>query len=118
MKMVLSFLASSGVPAIPLQCFGYRHFARNPLYFAQGHLYHVPPSYSEYSVFEVDDSNKEDARPHLTTHPRGGHLYYSGRDMDQLVRRMDSLDLTTLGEAGWEERYRERLLKNHDGTRT
>jgi hypothetical protein len=108
-----------GVPAIPPRSLGYRHFARTPLYFTQGRLYHIPASESEYSIFKVDDSNpKDDTRPRLTDHPKGGHLYYNGRDMERTIRRLGWLDLTTSGEVGWEERYKRRLIQNQNETRT
>ena len=44
-------------------------------------------------------------------YPRGGHNYYNNRDMERLLRRMGWLELTKLGDSGWEKRYRARLLR-------
>lgn len=105
---------NDGVPALPLQSLGYRHFSRAPLYFTEGRLYHVPESESEPSIFKVDGS-KDDTRPRLMDHPKGGHLYYNGRDMERTIRRLGWSDVK-LGEAGWEERYRKRLSQDYNET--
>lgn len=108
----------SGVPALPPSILGYRHVAQMPFYFSQGRLYRIPSSEAECTIFKVDDSNYDgDVIPRFTEHPRGGHLYYSDRDMERLLRRMSWIDLATIGERDWEKRYKKRLLGNNDGRR-
>ena len=48
-------------------------------------------------------------------HPRGGHLYYNGRDMEQTIRRLGWLHVNSSGEVGWEERYTTRLRASKTG---
>jgi hypothetical protein len=61
----------------------------------------VPSSESEYALFDVYMDLME---PPL--HPRGGHNYYNGRDMEMTYRRMQYLDKILAGEESWEVRYR------------
>ncbi|CAK5282831.1 unnamed protein product, partial [Mycena citricolor] len=100
---------NDGIPALPPLALGYRHFARAPYYFVQGRLYRVPEALAEYSLFDVDLS--EDAvEPPL--HPRGGHNYYNGRDMERFARRIGYLDRAMKEVGDWRERYREQVAKH------
>jgi hypothetical protein len=103
----LDLTHASGVPSIPPQFLGYRHFARAPLYFIEGCLYHVPASESERDFFKVHAEPTENLRRNLQ-HPRGGHNYYNNRDMERVLRTMVLLQSTGLGEPDWDG-YEDRL---------
>jgi hypothetical protein len=81
-------------------------------YFAHGTLYSIPPSESEYTIFEVDDDL--DTKTRLIKYPKGGHLYYNDRNMELLLVRINwiQVDVSNFGEANWVERYQERFLRN------
>ena len=65
--------------------------ASNPFYLYQGTLYKVPTSEKEHGHFHIDMATipsaevKSISRP---LHPKGGHNYYAGRDMEKLQRRL------------------------------
>lgn len=103
------------VTALPPSILGYRHFCQNPIYFAQGHLFRIPPDVSECSHFPIklDDDDaaaaaQKDVPPEF---PRGGHNYYNGRDMEGTLQKIWRLKIPTLGEVGWEERHRGHLRR-------
>jgi hypothetical protein len=100
----------TGVPAIPLLSFGYRHFTERPLYFFGGRLYNVPPSESEYTLFMVEPDIGDNEQ--IPNHPRGGHNYYNGRDMEKFSRRMKWMDEMMGGKDDWERGYKQRLAKH------
>ena len=72
--------------------------ASNPFYLYHGTLYKVPTSEKEHGHFHVDTATIQPAgagaaigstpRP---LHPKGGHNYYAGRDMEKLQRRLKSI---------------------------
>jgi hypothetical protein len=97
-----------GVPSIPPQWLGYRHFAISPLYFVEDCLYHIPPSESERDLFEVRAEATEDAQRRVLQHPLGGHNYYNNRDMERVLRTMALLRSTWSGEPDWDG-YQENL---------
>ncbi|KAJ6487728.1 Alpha/Beta hydrolase protein [Mycena sanguinolenta] len=101
---------NDGVPSLPPLAFGYRHYARSPFYFVHGRLYHVPPESHEYALFHVTlDSEDEKIAPE---HPRGGHNYYNGRDMERFARRTIWV-LEAMKKGGdWKERYRAKVAKH------
>lgn len=99
-----------GVPSLPPYSIGYRHFTPNPLYFLWGHLYHIPPSESEHTLFDLQQEDA--AENYLLDHPRGGHNYYSGRDLEKFVRRMRWLDNAMSGDGDWESRYKKHVRKH------
>ncbi|KAJ7048626.1 Alpha/Beta hydrolase protein [Mycena amicta] len=92
---------SSSVPALPPKAFGYRHFVERPYYHEHGRLYRVPADLKEYSLFHCDaapssslsstsslfspSASSTDSEP-TPLHPRGGHNYYNGRDMEKVAR--------------------------------
>ncbi|KAJ7591492.1 Alpha/Beta hydrolase protein [Mycena floridula] len=93
---------NDGVPTLPPSWMGYRHCSRQPLYFADGCLYHVPESECEFASFSVPDSDQ------IPLHPLGGHNYYSNRDMERTQRRMVWLaKILNDDQDDWERRYRE-----------
>jgi hypothetical protein len=48
----------------------------------------IPPSESEHGHFNVDVPEDQ-----VILHPRGGHNYYGGRDMERLQRRLKAITL-------------------------
>ncbi|KAJ7468086.1 Alpha/Beta hydrolase protein [Mycena latifolia] len=102
---------NDGVPSLPPRTFGYRHFAQSPLYFVHGRLYRVPPESREYALFHVTPDLQDDVPPE---HPRGGHNYYNGRDMEKSARRFGWLEKATKMEGDWKELYRAKVVK-HEG---
>ncbi|KAJ6614607.1 Alpha/Beta hydrolase protein [Mycena sp. CBHHK59/15] len=100
---------NDGVPALPPRSFGYRHFAQTPLYFVHGRLYHVPAAAREFALFHVTpDLESKQAPP---AHPRGGHNYYNGRDMEKFARRIAWLDKAMKMEGDWKEQYRVKVAQ-------
>ncbi|KAF7351387.1 Triacylglycerol lipase [Mycena sanguinolenta] len=99
-----------GVPSLPPLAFGYRHYARSPFYFLHGRLYHIPVESREYALFHVTlDPEDEKIAPE---HPRGGHNYYNGRDMEKFARRTIWV-LEAMKKGGdWKERYRAKVAKH------
>lgn len=93
---------SLGVPALPPHIFGYRHYAREPLYLVEDRLYRVPAVEAEHTLFHVS-LNEDETRP--PAYPLGGHNYYNGRDLEKLTRRISWLGMATPSKEGWEERY-------------
>ncbi|KAJ7634587.1 Alpha/Beta hydrolase protein [Roridomyces roridus] len=108
---------NDGVPALPPRYFGYRHYVQTPFYFLHGNLYRIPPSESEYTSFHVssDESKDPEKLVSLPIHPRGGHNYYNGRDMEKLLRRANWVDRAIKKGGDWKEGYRVRFEKynNH-----
>ncbi|KAJ7449149.1 Alpha/Beta hydrolase protein [Mycena galericulata] len=112
---------NDGVPALPPLSFGYRHYAQSPLYFVHGRLYQVPTASREYALFHVSpelDSNDDSEHAHaaLPEHPRGGHNYYNGRDMEKFARRAIWLDKAMKKDSGpgdWKEHYRAKFAKHN-----
>ena len=102
----------AGVPSLPPATFGFRHFAAHPLYFLHGRLFHIPESENEHGIFKVE---KDAAwRTELPKHPRGGHNYYSGRDLEGLWRRMEWV-ADMMGEGTeWESGYLARVRKEEE----
>ncbi|KAI0068349.1 alpha/beta-hydrolase [Artomyces pyxidatus] len=105
---------NDGVHALPPHSWGFQHFCKKPVYLSRGKLYSIPSSESEHSVFEVVDSEPEKSD---IINPRGGHNYYSERDLERAVRRLRWLDKATRtkakseGSSGWEKRYRILVAK-------
>ncbi|KAI0033151.1 Alpha/Beta hydrolase protein [Vararia minispora EC-137] len=99
-----------GVPAIPPASLGYRHFCREPLYFVHGKLYRIPSSEREHALFDIEPVADVEA----PLHPRGGHNYYNGRNMENAFRRLQFLgDIIEKRSDGWEDRYLKRVRKRH-----
>ncbi|KAJ3777739.1 Alpha/Beta hydrolase protein [Lentinula raphanica] len=97
---------NDGVPALPPLFLGYRHFTQSPLYYNHNHLYHIPSSESEYTLFHVDAEKSLE-------YPRGGHNYYNGRDQERLLRRLGWLDKSiTTGDSNWQQLYLNRVAKH------
>lgn len=104
---------NDGVPSLPPKCFGFRHFALNPLYSMQGRLYHIPSSESEFCLFHVSlEGNEKDQ---ITPYPLGGHNYYNLRDMERVARRMEWMLNCMAGNERWEDLYRAHVAKR-EGT--
>lgn len=90
---------------------GYRHFSEAPLYLFHGRLYKVPPSEVEHSIFAVEPSRGAEHEP--PAHPRGGHNYYNGRDMELLQRRIGWTIEAGLGRtADWTEAFLRRVKED------
>ncbi|KAJ6582923.1 Alpha/Beta hydrolase protein [Mycena vulgaris] len=102
---------NDGVPSLPPLTFGYRHYAQSPLYFVHGRLYRVPLASREYALFHVT-SDLEDEKV-LPEHPRGGHNYYNGRDMEKFARRIGWLDKAMKMEGDWKDLYRVKAAKHN-----
>ena len=88
--------------SLPPQFLGYHHFAQAPLYLEKGCLYHVPPSESEAAFFNVIVDTQEQEQRQFLDHPRGGHNYYNGRDMERVLRTMRLLVSTSSGKPDWD----------------
>jgi pimeloyl-ACP methyl ester carboxylesterase len=104
---------NDGVPALPPLWMGYRHLSLSPLFFHHNRLYQIPEADHEYGAFPVQVA--EDAEP--PEHPRGGHNYYNGRDMERGARRMGWLEKALgKGNGDWEKRYRT-IVERNEGVR-
>ena len=101
-----SFLV--GVPMLPLMKTGYVHHTTNPLFLRNDQLFRIPDSEKEYGSFDIPVI--DGAPPPL--HPKGGHNYYNGRDLEKLARRTDSLSrLMKDGDDSWVKSYVEEVTR-------
>lgn len=66
---------------------GYVHHTTDPLFLRNDQLFRIPDDQKEYGFF--DTPTIEGAPPPL--HPKGGHNYYNGKDLEKLVRRASAL---------------------------
>ena len=97
-----------GVPMLPLMTFGYVHHTTNPLFLRHDRLFRIPDSEKEYGSFDIPPV--EDASPAL--HPKGGHNYYNGRELEKLARRVDILSRLMKDEDDqWVESYVEEVTR-------
>jgi len=100
---------NDGVPALPPTRLGYRHFCQESIYTVGGKLYRTPPAECEHALFRVV---QEDDATGVPLFPKGGHNYYSGRDLEKFSRRIMWLNRAAPEKEGWEDRYMELLRKN------
>jgi len=105
---------NDGVPSMPPLAFGYRHYAQSPFYFVHGRLYQIPPASREYALFHLTPDLEDEKN--VPEHPRGGHNYYNGRDMEKFARRMMWLEKAMRRDGDWKERYRAKVVKHSLGT--
>jgi len=97
-----------GVPMLPPMKTGYVHHTMNPLFLRNDRLFRIPESEKEYGSF--DTPTVEDAPPPL--HPKGGHNYYNGRELEKLARRADTLmKLMKDEDELWVESYLEEIAR-------
>ncbi|KAH7930999.1 alpha/beta-hydrolase [Leucogyrophana mollusca] len=76
-----------------------------PLYYVHGQLYVIPETESERALFDCNTSVQQ-----IPNHPRGGHNYYNGRDMERASRRMNWVkEMQNKYKGNWEELYRKRV---------
>jgi len=93
---------------LPLMKTGYVHHTTNPLFLRNDQLFRIPDSEKEYGSF--DTPSVEDAPPPL--HPKGGHNYYNGRELEKLARRVDALSKLMKDEDDlWIESYVEEVTR-------
>ncbi|KAL1731829.1 Alpha/Beta hydrolase protein [Schizophyllum commune] len=92
---------NDGVPALPPLAFGFRHFTQTPFYLTDDHLYRIPESEAECTLFDVQERATD------PTYPKGGHNYYNGRPIERFFKRINWLEKAKPGVEGWEERYRK-----------
>ena len=91
-----------GVPMLPLVKIGYVHHTTNPLFLRNDRLFIIPDSEKDYGSFGIPPT--DDAPPPL--HPKGGHNYYNGRELEKLARRVDTLNKLMKDEDNlWVESY-------------
>ena len=98
----------AGVPMLPLMKFGYVHHTTNPLFLRNDRLFRIPDSEKEYGSFDIPSI--EGAPPPL--HPKGGHNYYNGRELESLARRVDALNrLMRDDDELWVDGYVEEVTR-------
>jgi hypothetical protein len=98
----------SGVPMLPPVKTGYVHHTTNPLFLRNDQLFKIPDSEKEYGSFDIPTI--EDAPPPL--HPKGGHNYYNGRELEKLARRTDTLNKLMKDEDDmWVKSYVEDVVR-------
>ncbi|KAK0452444.1 alpha/beta-hydrolase [Armillaria borealis] len=100
---------NDGVPSLPPLAFGYRHCTERPMYLVHGHIFRIPASECEFSLFVAE---RPSADCISIEHPRGGHNYYNGRDMERVPRRLDWLEKAMGGEEDWIEKYKLHAAKH------
>ncbi|KAK0449733.1 Alpha/Beta hydrolase protein [Desarmillaria tabescens] len=100
---------NDGVPSLPPLSLGYRHCTERPMYLVHGRVFRVPASECEFSLF-VAEPPKADCMS--IEHPKGGHNYYNGRDMEQVLRRLNWLEKVMGGEEDWIEKYKLHAAKH------
>lgn len=98
-----------GVPTLPPNLVGYRHFCATPFYLYHSRLYRVPESESEHSKFNVDTTGVPETQG-APDYPLGGHNYYGGRDMEKFQRTMRWAMDGGLGKTDAENRWAEAFL--------
>ena len=87
---------------------GYVHHTTNPLFLRNDRLFRIPGSEKEYGAFDIPAI--EDAPPPL--HPRGGHNYYNGRELEKLARRVWALSKLMKDEGHlWVKSYVEEVAR-------
>ncbi|SJK98610.1 uncharacterized protein ARMOST_01878 [Armillaria ostoyae] len=100
---------NDGVPSLPPLAFGYRHCTERPMYLVHGHIFRIPASECEFSLFIAEPPSADCIS---IEHPRGGHNYYNGRDMERVPRRLDWLEKAMGGEEDWIEKYKLHAAKH------
>lgn len=63
---------------------GYVHHTTNPLFLRNDRLFRIPDSEKEFGAFDIPAI---EGAP-IPLHPRGGHNYYNGRELEKLARRV------------------------------
>ena len=97
-----------GVPMLPPLTIGYVHHTTNPLFLRDDRLFKIPDSEKECGSY--DTPSVEDAPPPL--HPKGGHNYYNGRELEKLARRADTLMKLMKDEDDlWVESYLQEIAR-------
>jgi hypothetical protein len=97
-----------GIPMLPLMKTGYVHHTTNALFLRNDRLFRIPDSEKEHGSFDIPPA--EDAPPPL--HPKGGHNYYNGRDLEKLARRANALMKLMKDEDDlWVENYVEEVAR-------
>jgi hypothetical protein len=87
---------------------GYVHHSTNPLFLRNDRLFRIPDSEKEYGSF--DTPTIEDTPPPL--HPKGGHNYYNGRELEKLARRVQVLSKLMRDEDElWVKCYAEEVAR-------
>ncbi|OCH96181.1 alpha/beta-hydrolase [Obba rivulosa] len=101
---------NDGVPSFPPTWLGFRHMTNSQLFYYCGCLLRIPQTESEHGQFTVSKDALDLTK--IPDHPRGGHGYYNGRDIEKVVRRvllfkkmMDS------GAPDWEKDYLIHIAK-------
>lgn len=93
---------------LPPEKTGYVHHTTNPLFLRNNQLFRIPGSEKEYGSF--DTSTIEGAPPPL--HPKGGHNYYNGRELEKLARRVSALGKLIKDEDDlWVESYVTEVIR-------
>ena len=93
---------------LPLMITGYVHHTTNPLFLRNDRLFRIPHNEIEYGSFDI--SSIEGAAAPL--HPKGGHNYYNGRELEKLARRVDTLSrLMSDEDDQWVESYVEEVTR-------
>ncbi|EMD42035.1 hypothetical protein CERSUDRAFT_110576 [Gelatoporia subvermispora B] len=101
---------NDGATSFPPIWMGFRHITTSQLYLYRGGLLRIPPSESECGLFPVSRDALDVARP--VEHPRGGHGYYSGRDIEKVVRRVTYFKkMMESGGTDWEKEYLSYISK-------
>lgn len=97
-----------GIPMLPLMKTGYVHHTTNALFLRNDRLFRIPDSEKEYGSFDIPLA--DDTPPPL--HPKGGHNYYNGRDLEKLARRANALIKLMKDEDDlWVESYMEEVAR-------
>ena len=87
---------------------GYVHHTTNPLFLRNDRLFRIPDCEKEYGYFGIPTT--EDAPPPL--HPKGGHNYYNGRELEKLARRVWALSKLMKDEDdSWVESYVAEVMR-------
>ena len=93
---------------LPPMTTGYAHHTTNPLFLRNDRLLRIPDGEKEYGSYDIPVV--EDAPPPL--HPKGGHNYYNGRELEKLARRVDTLSKLMKDEDDlWIEGYLEEIAR-------
>ena len=98
----------AGVPSLPALSIGYRHMSQRQFYWYHGRLFHIPPEECEHGLFDVSRDALDATK--IPDHPKGGHNYYTGKDLERVGRRMFWVN-DMMEKPGWEKDYAAKVAK-------
>lgn len=82
---------------------------RKQLYWYHGRLFHIPPEECEHGTFDASPDAFDPGK--IPDHPKGGHQYFNGKNLEHVGRRMFWMR-DMMKEPGWEPKYLAKVKKH------